>query len=138
MDDRQTFKAACLLYGLSQGWSLDELATKTAESADVLRGELKKQALIPPVIKAIGGKLLDTGFGLGSTLAGGALLLGPPAIGAAVGYNAAKLTDVDDTDIEEVKTQEMLTELETLTDKIRRNNAIEAYRQQRRQELSRA
>jgi hypothetical protein len=102
---------------------------------------LEKRANIFPAV----GAAVSGGFGLGtkaldvartageSAMTYGAplALFGPPAAGAAAGYGLAKLTDIDDTDVDEVKRQETIDELKLQADRLRRQKAVRDYQRLR-------
>ena len=69
-----------------------------------------------------------TALSLGIPLA----LAAPPILGGVAGYTAAKLTDVDDTDVGEIKQRELIDELQRQTDRLKREKSIRDYQQQRK------
>lgn len=81
------------------------------------------------VVKAAGAA--DTALnaaGLGLT----ALAVAPPALGAAAGWGLAKATDVDDTDVGDVKRQETIDEYLRQAARLRNEAAARAQRHARR------
>ena len=69
--------------------------------------------------KSVGGAGLHYG-GLTAALA-------PPLLGLARGAGLAKLTDIDDTDVEDIKNQETVAEYRRQTDQLRRQLAARAF-----------
>lgn len=86
------------------------------------------------------GGLIDKGIGAAGTAAGAVAgwgvplaLLAPPALGAAAGYGLARATDIDDTDVDDVKDTELLDEYRRQTEQLNRDSLIRRYAQNRKQ-----
>lgn len=75
----------------------------------------------------LGGKALGAVAGWGVPLA----VLAPPALGAAAGYGLARATDIDDTDVDEIKDNELLGEYRRQTDQLNRDSVIRRYADKR-------
>ncbi len=86
--------------------------------------------------------LLGKGVGLGGKALGataGAVAgwglpiaaLAPPVLGAAAGYGLARATDLDDTDVDDIKDTELLDEYHRQTEQLKRESAMRRYARQR-------
>ena len=76
------------------------------------------------------------GKGVGSAVDGYGLPLAiaaPPILGGLAGYGAAKATDIDDVDIDEVKERELADEYRRQTEKLLRQRAVRDYAKARQQ-----
>lgn len=83
------------------------------------------------VISTIAGKTMDAAKGVAGGLAGWGIPLAiaaPPMLGVLGGMGLAKATDIDDTDVEDVKSQEVTEELDRQADALRRQQAAREYR----------
>lgn len=75
-------------------------------------------------------KTLDVGKGVaGHALSYGipAALAAPPILGGVAGYGLARATDVDDTDVAEIKNRELIQELRRQADKLRRQKTTRDF-----------
>lgn len=123
MSPREAFKAGFLLGCVDRG--VDPAGAHA----------LVKQALGAGAGKVLGEVVEAGGRGLASLVptalnAGLLAAVGLPiAAGAGTGWAAAKLTD-DDTNVDEAKSDEVLAELQRLTDQARRQAAVKALRGQ--------
>jgi hypothetical protein len=113
------FLARCVEAGM--GPADIELAVKRASFAGAAAGSAGR--LLGGALR-IGGNLA-TGVGLPLALAA------PPVIGGLGGYALARATDVDDTDLDEVKDREVMDEYRRQLDALARQRAARDYRQQR-------
>ena len=78
---------------------------------------------------ALGGAALSGVAGWGIPIAA----LAPPALGAAAGYGLARATDVDDTDVDEIKDTELMDEYRRQIDQLKRGTTMRRYAQNRKQ-----
>ena len=81
------------------------------------------------------GKTMDAGQGLGNFAVGWgapAAALAPVAVGGMAGYGLAKATDIDDTDVADIKDQEVLNEYRRQTQHLLRQRAARDYAAQRK------
>jgi len=115
LKDRQAFKFGFLQKCAEAGMTQDETeqvldrALTRVKSAVFGLEELAKLITTPALA---GGKLLKD-VGLPAAIAG------PPLLGAGIGYTAARMGDIDDTDVEAVKQQELIDEYLRNANKIR-------------------
>lgn len=100
-----------------------------AASAEKAAAFMEKGASLSGLLTTALGKTVDFGGRLGSTaLSYGlpAALAAPPIIGGIAGYGLARATDIDDTDVSEIKDHEVIDELRRQTEKLKhsrpRNN----------------
>jgi len=121
LTDRQNFKLAFMSRCIEDGITTPaEIHERVKRAIDELNNGPEKQALVGEVLDfagRLGGMALPIAFAA------------PPVLGAGAGYLAARATDVDDADIEEVKRQELIDELRRQTAKARRRHAVKDYRQ---------
>jgi len=59
-------------------------------------------------------------------------LIAPPVLGGLAGYSHAKLTDVDDDDVDDFKKQELIDEFQRQAEKLRHSQALMAYKDRRK------
>lgn len=115
----QSFKAGFIAACVEQGLSLPQ-AHSAVKRASAL---LEKKAIINSLTNIV-KPLLSGAMNVGVPLA----LAAPPIIGGTAGFAAAKLTDVDDTDIQEVKKQEIIDSLKRQAAKLQRAVEIRNYK----------
>lgn len=97
MTSREAFKIGFLKRCAEDGLTLAQTkaaADKAAELLEAYPGKPVKQAL------------LDSAFSVGLPVALGA----PLVLGGGLGYALGRMTDIDDKDVEEAKTQELIDE----------------------------
>lgn len=100
---------------------------------------------MPPLVKSAGvklailgtlvGKAMDVGKGVaGATLGWGIPLAvaAPPLLGGLAGFGLAKATDVDDTDVDDIKAQERIEEYKRQTARLDRQRLVRDYAKNRR------
>ena len=138
LTERQTFKAAMLAACADSG--LD-----TQQSTQAIRSltEITKQAQGVGGLAAMGGaaawdlaKSLGKGGvkGLSALSAAasppvlGALLFGPPALGAAVGYGVGKLPQLEEDSPEEVKNRELIDQMRLYAERAKYNRIMKDFR----------
>ena len=121
LPSRYQFKLAMLCQGVEEGLDEAGMTAIAKTAADQLEGVgLEKQALALPSLGAVGGFLGNAGL-----LAAGGLGLA----GTAAGRLGAAFTNLDDRDVHEVQQNEMLQELNRLSEELERNNAVRLHRQ---------
>lgn len=119
MSPKDAFKVGFLSRCVEEGRSIEEIPP-------LVKAALEKVAFLKDLLG--GAKSLgSTALSVGAPMA----LAAPPLLGGVAGYTAAKLTDVDDTDVNEIKKRELIEELQRQTDRLTRERAIRDYRQQR-------
>lgn len=124
----EAFKVGFLLKCAEDGLTPEQILARVRE----MRTGLSKQAVIGGLLD----KALDAGGGIAKSMASygiPAAIIAPPAIGALGGYALSKATDIDDTDVNGIKNQEVVDEYNRQTDRLRRQNAVRNYQQQQRQ-----
>jgi hypothetical protein len=114
LSDRESFKVGFISRCLEEGFTTPEQIQGQVKKAMDLIGGAEKQA------DGVLSRLLGMG-GSAATVAIPLMLAAPPLAGAAVGYGAARATDIDDVDVEEQKRQEVIDELNRQTAKLRRH-----------------
>lgn len=109
MTSREAFKLGFVARCLEHGLSLETM-TKVASDG------LQKMSSIFGDVARTGTSVLNTVLPLA--------LAGPPIVGGLLGYGAARATDVDDRDVEDIKNQELVQTYNTETDRIKRQQAL--------------
>lgn len=117
MNAREAFKfgfiSRCIEDGLTSPAAIHDRLTKTAVLS------LSDVTAVP---KGIWGGIKDIGkAGLGVGALG---IVAPALLGAAGGTLAAKMTDVDDRDVDELKNQEVIEEYRRQAERLRRAGEI--------------
>lgn len=123
---QEAFKVGFLSRCAEEGLSADETARCCKVAADLMR----KQAIFgTETVGALAGKGLEA---LGGAAHYGipAALVAPPLLGGLAGYGLAKATDIDDTDVEDIKNQEVMKELRLQADKLRNQTNVRNYTRQ--------
>lgn len=127
MTPDQAFKLAFLQTCAESGMTMPEIEAAVADAVE-------KTAGLTDFLSKPYDAAFDAATSLGNTakLVGGAgLLLGPPLAGAAAGYGAAKLTDIDDMDTEEAKKRELIDQYRLLAASALRNREARQRREGR-------
>jgi len=119
---RDAFKVGFLSRCVENGLGPAEILAAVKAAGDLL----EKRAFLGDLV----GKGVDLAKGVGGAALGYGLplaLAAPVVGGGALGYGLAKATDVDDTDIKEIKDQEVVDEYRRQTEKLRRQKAVRDY-----------
>ncbi len=126
MDELTSFKAAFLAAAVGEGWTPEE----TKEAALALCEELATPSQVKAAFAKTFDKLQEAGSDAAintAKLVGLTAAFAPPVIGAGLGWLGAKATDVDDTDVEQRRQQEIVAEYKRLTEQARRNVDAKRY-----------
>lgn len=118
------FLGRCVEAGLSP--------TQTVEAVKRAADLMEKRAFFGEKLLGTAlGKTVDVGKGVASGLLGYGLPLAaiaPPVVGGLAGYGLAKATDIDDTDVQEIKDRELADELRRQAARLRRQKAVRDFR----------
>lgn len=121
LSDREAFKVGFISRCIEEGHTTpDQIQGQVKRAMDTVAG-IEKRGYLGDIIRGIGG-LGSSALAIGVPLA----LMAPPVLGATAGYAAARATDIDDTDVEEQKRQEIIDELKRQASKIQRLRAKRA------------
>lgn len=116
---QEAFKVGFLARCVRDGQTPDQILARVKQAAALL----EKRAFLGGLLDAAGGAAKSVaGYGLPLALAA------PPVLGGLGGYALAKATDVDDTDVDDVKNREIVDELRRQTEALRRQKAVRDYR----------
>lgn len=110
---REAFKVGFLARCAEEGLSPDQIAARVKFAADKFAG------------------LMDAAAGLGKSVVGTGLplaLLAPVALGGMAGYGLSRATDIDDTDVAEIKNQELLDSYAQETARLKRQKAVRDFK----------
>jgi hypothetical protein len=120
LNARQAFKAGFIARCIEDGVPTDQIAQRAKQAMD-------KMAVVGEalnMVRSLGSHLLSTGVPLALAV--------PPAIGAIGGVALSKATDIDDTEIRDIKDQEVINEYKRQSAKLRRQKAIRDYQAARK------
>ncbi len=126
LTEREAFKVGFLSRCVEEGLSTEETQQRVKIAAEKLANAFSS------AIGAVGGAakpIVGNALGWGIPLA----LAAPPIAGGLAGFLASQTTDIDDTDIDEVKQRELIDEYKRQTQKMRHDNQIRKYRTDRKQ-----
>ncbi len=120
----EAFKVGFLARCVHDGLTPDQMLDRVKFASDLL----EKRAFL--------GTLLGKGIDLAKGVGGAAMSYGlplalaaPPILGGAAGYGLAKATDIDDTDVEEIKNRELVEELKRQTGNLKQQKLSRQHRQ---------
>lgn len=121
LSSRDAFKVGFLGRCVERGMSPSQIK----EAADKLAG------LLGDAVGAVGGAakgVTNAALGWGIPLAAAA----PPVLGGMAGFGLAKATDIDDTDIDDIKDREVIDEYRRQAERLNRQRLVRQYAQSRR------
>ena len=128
---RQAFKFGFLARCVEAGMEMDEIRKHAKEATDKLAVELPGEKLVSTMAGTVTGKLLDfASAAIVPTIALGAVA--PPILGGVGGYGLARLTGVDEQDVENLKAREEVEAYRQEAENLRRLRTIRRYQQSRR------
>ncbi len=96
--------------------------------------DLLKQASVTGLLGGLLNKGVDVAQGVGSAALGygvPAAIVAPPVLGGLAGYGLARATDIDDTDVAEIKDREVLDAYQRQAHKLRWEKAVRDYHKAR-------
>src|SRR5687767_11511103 len=105
---REAFKVGFLRRCADAGMTAEETHYSVKQATAMLKSGIANELLMKPyqtTLDVAGG----TAKSLGNLGIWGALI-GPAAVGGAAGYGLSRLTDIDDTDVDAIKTRELIDE----------------------------
>ena len=137
LTSQEAFKVGFMARCIEDGLSMDQIYSLAKTAADRMASAVKlaseKQAIVGPLLGALGylgGSAVNAAKGIGSAALGVGLplaLAAPPVLGGIAGAGLAKATDIDDTDVNEIKQRELLDEYKHQTARLRRQRAVRDY-----------
>lgn len=113
LTSREAFKVGFLARCAEEGLSADQIADRVKAAGD-------KFASFLGGLGSAAGSVLSTGIPLA--------LAAPIALGGVAGYGLSRATDIDDTDVDEIKNNELLDTYSAETAKLRRQQAVRAFK----------
>ncbi len=127
MNDRQVFKFEFMNRCIENGLTSPEQMLKVAETVMVKAGgAFSSIPVVGGALDGVSGAVSGAVSSLGP-LAAGALLAGPPLVGAVGGGLLAKSQDVSDYDTDEYKKQEVVDTYRRETDRLKRQGLLRRY-----------
>jgi len=121
LTERQLFKSAFIAKCIEGGNTTPAQVQAVAQEANI------KLAGILSDISGAGKDIAGTVAGYGLPLA----LAAPPILGGLAGGMVGRMTDIDDTDVEEAKNQEVLEELRRQTERLRHQQTARQFAKSR-------
>lgn len=122
---QEAFKVGFLARCVQDGLSPDQMLDRVKAASDML----EKRAVLNALVSGAGGMM----GGAARTLASYGLpaaLAAPPILGGLGGYALAKATDMDDTDADSIKNQELVEEYRRQAERLKRQKAVRDYTQE--------
>ncbi len=113
---REAFKVGFMSRCVEEGLSPEETLGRVKAARDKLAG-------LADIAKPVIGGAVNVGVP--------ALLAAPPVLGGLTGFLAAKATDVDDTDVKEIRSRELIREYDRQAEQALRDKEVRDYRRQR-------
>ncbi len=110
---REAFKVGFLARCAEEGLSADEIAGRVKFAADKFAGFLDGAA-------HLGGQVLSTGVPIAA--------IAPVALGGLAGYGLSRMTDIDDTDVDEIKNNELLDTYAQETARLKRQKSVRDFK----------
>lgn len=110
---RDAFKVGFLARCAEEGLTAPQIADRVKVAAD-------KFASFLGGLGSATGSVLSTGIPLA--------LAAPVALGGVAGYGLSRMTDIDDTDVDEIKNTELLDTYAAETAKLRRQRAVREFK----------
>lgn len=125
LNNREAFKVGFLSRCVEEGLSPEQMHQRVKLALDKLAG-----------LTDLPGKALDLAkpvLGAAANIGIPALLAAPPIAGGLAGFGLAKMTDIDDTDVNEIKRRELISELQRQTAHVNRVKMVRDYQRKRQQ-----
>lgn len=110
---REAFKVGFLGRCAEEGLSAEQIAERVKLAGD-------KFASFLGGLGSAAGSVLSTGIPLA--------IAAPVALGGVAGYGLSRMTDIDDTDVAEIKNNELLDTYAAETARLRRQKAVRDYK----------
>ena len=127
LSELESFKVGFINRCVEDGLSTEEALFRVKSASDQLDAVEKQAGTFGDIVG--GGADLAQYIGNKALLAG---LVVPPVLGGLAGYSHAKLTDVDDDDVDDFKKQELIDEFKRQSEKLRHSQALRAYKDRRK------
>lgn len=122
LSDKDAFKVGFLQRCVQDGLTPDQMLLRVKTAGELLEKRAFLGGLLGGAAGAVGsaGKTM-AGYGIPLALAA------PPILGGLAGYGLAKATDVDDTDADAIKNQELVEEYRRQAERLQRQKAVRDY-----------
>lgn len=123
---KEAFKIGFLAKCAEDGLTPDEMLSRVTQAKAAIEKRAFIGGLLGSAAGAVGGAAKNVaGYGIPLALAA------PPILGGLAGYGLAKATDVDDTDVEDIKNRELVEEYKRQAAKLQQQNAVRRFKQDR-------
>lgn len=125
LTDKEAFKVGFLARCVHDGLTPDQMLARVKQASDMLEKRAFIGGLLSGAAGAVGGAAKSiAGYGIPLALAA------PPILGGLAGYGLAKATDIDDTDVDAIKNQELVEEYRRQAERLKRQKAVRDYTKQ--------
>jgi hypothetical protein len=122
LSPKEMFKVAFLARCVHDGLSPEQMLSRVKLATDMLEKRAFIGGLLGSAAGAVGGAAKGiAGYGIPLALAA------PPILGGLAGYGLAKATDVDDTDVDAIKNQELVEEYRRQAERLKRQKSVRDY-----------
>lgn len=122
LTDKEAFKVGFLARCVQDGLTPDQMLARVKLATDMLEKRAFIGGLLSGAAGAVGGAAKSVaGYGVPLALAA------PPILGGLAGYGLAKATDIDDTDVDAIKNQELVEEYRRQAEALKRQKAVRDY-----------
>lgn len=125
LSPRESFKVGFLGRCAEAGMTPDQMLGVIKQAQDKLAFVSGLLGGLKDVASGVGGAV--TGYGIPLALAA------PPVLGGIAGYGLGRLSDIDDTDIDDIKDQEVLDEYKRQTARLLREQKVRDYQKTKKQ-----
>lgn len=125
MTEKEAFVLGFIHRCVADGLNAEQISAQVKKAEDVLSAALnhaeKRAGILGDVAGAV-GNVATTALPLA--------IAAPPILGGLGGYALARATDIDDTDVEDVKSRELIDTYKVEAEKLRRAKQQRAAKQQ--------
>jgi len=125
LTEKEAFALGFVQRCVADGLSPTQIADRVKQAEDVIQSALhmaeKRAGLIDGTANAL-GNMASTAIPFA--------LAAPPIVGGLGGYALSRATDVDDTDVEDIKTNEIIDTYRAEAEKLRRAKQLRASKAQ--------
>lgn len=126
MTPKEAFFVGFLSRCVDDGLTVEQMGERVKQAEDLLGGMLKGAGVL--------GDLAGAAGGVASTALPLALAL-PPLVGGLGGYTLARMGDIDDTDVDDIRKQELKDTYHLEAQRLRRQKAFRDARRSSQQRV---
>jgi len=122
----EAFKVGFLQQCAAEGLNPEQILLRVKHANAVF----DKYASFSGIVSGTVGAATNTAGGLLKTLGSYGVplaLAAPPVLGGLAGYGLGKMTDLDDTDVDDIKNRELVEEYNRQADRLKRQKTVRDY-----------